>query len=493
MESAAWCPSAAPNPAVVFRHHTQSSCVRLAPWPRRCNMRGQDLAKNSMEHLFSISTTPAGEIRQKIADLTKLMDAVAHAKQSLLSNPPTAADDSLAVKRLVLDTDAACYHFQALDAVALNAAQQAKQFSNELAAVLTKHRDEVREYVAGLIALLCRTIHNQEVFSDLLYKANRDMSVAQRRAAALEREAQEAKERMTEAHEKAATQIAALEKTVKEQQEEATRLELEASRPLWQWKDAAADPASSVPSQSWYEAEMAYLQNKNSELNIANRMLKDQRQVDVDRAIIAERRVAELHLDVEGLKARVGEMTVSTTFADAEAQTEMNLLLHVHSVSPNVIARGSSGPSPPYELKFIYRSFAVGSRETFTYDLELPEHFKLVYEDYKLAQHGDHGDKITKGENKKKGRMNLRGKIDPFRTIVNNVSSHTSIELSMRIATRWIDEVWASRIVTAHKEGFSNLSMDVLMDCSDDFGRFTWKHFVTKYGSAQEAGMNAFA
>jgi len=238
-------------------------------------MRGQDLAKHSMAHLFAISTTPAGEIRQNIADLTKLMDAVAHAKQSLHSSPPAAADDSLAVKRLVLDTDAACYHFQALDAVALSVAQQAKPFSNELAAVLTKHRDEVREYVAGLIALLCRTIHNQEVFSDLLYKAHRDVSVAQRRAAALEREAQEAKARMTEAHEKAATQIAALEKTVKDQQEEATRLELEASRPLWQWKDAAADPASSVPSQTWYEAEMAYLQNKNSELDTANRMLKD--------------------------------------------------------------------------------------------------------------------------------------------------------------------------------------------------------------------------
>jgi len=447
-------------------------------------MPGQ--AQTSMEHLFAMSTTPAGEARQNLADLKKLMDAVARAKQSLHSSPPAAADESLAVKRLVLDTDAACYHFQALDAVALSAAQQAKPFSLELAAVLAKHRDEVREYVAGLIALLCRTIHNQEVFADLLYKAHRDVSVAQRRAAALEREAREATERATEAREQASTQIAALEKTVQDQQDEATRLELEASRPLWQWKDAAADPTSSVPSQAWYEAELSYLQNKNSELDAANRMMREQRQGDVDRAVVAERRVAELVFEVERLKKKVGEMTVYTTFAEAEAQTEMDLLLHVHTVSPNLIARGGAGPSPPYQMKFIYRNFAPGR----TYDLELPEHFKLVYEDYQLADHVDRGDKTTKGEDKKKGRLNLRGKPNPFRTIVNNVSDHTSIELSMRTTTRWIDEVWASRVVTAHKDGLSNLSMDPLGDCSDEFGRFIWKHFVTKYGSGHEAGMN---
>ena len=106
----------------------------------------------------------------------------------------------------------------------------------------------------------------------------------------------------------------------------------------------------------------------------------------------------------------------------------------------------------------------------------------------------DQGNKTTKDdENKKKRRVNLRGKPNPFRTIVNNVSDHTSIELSMRNTSRWIDEVWASRIVTAHKDGLSNLSMGPLEDCSDDFGRFIWKHFVTKYGSGHEAGTKAVA
>lgn len=97
-----------------------------------------------------------------------------------------------------------------------------------------------------------------------------------------------------------------------------------------------------------------------------------------------------------------------------------------------------------------------------------------------------------KKHHKKKGRMEIRGKSNPVRAIINNASDHTSIELALRTTTRWIDEIWASRIISAHEEdpSFQNLSMDPLADCSDDFCKFIWSHFVTKYGIAQEASIH---
>jgi len=79
------------------------------------------------------------------------------------------------------------------------------------------------------------------VFSDLLLKAHRDVSIARRRAAACESKVEEAEKCMVRTTQQAATQIEALQKTVDDQQEEATRLELEASKPLWQWADAVRD------------------------------------------------------------------------------------------------------------------------------------------------------------------------------------------------------------------------------------------------------------
>ena len=43
-----------------------------------------------------------------------------------------------------------------------------------------------------------------------------------------------------------------------------------------------------------------------------------------------------------------------------------------------------TGPSPPYVFKFTYRNYGMGR----VYDLVLPEHFKVIYEDYQDAQPG---------------------------------------------------------------------------------------------------------
>ena len=91
-----------------------------------------------------------------------------------------------------------------------------------------------------------------------------------------------------------------------------------------QWKDAAADPTSTTPSQQWYEAEVAYLQNKCSELEVKVAFFTDHNQDDVERAMRAERRVRELEAEVERLHSSVEALTStdSKTFADAQTMTE---------------------------------------------------------------------------------------------------------------------------------------------------------------------------
>jgi hypothetical protein len=445
----------------------------------------QDLTRTTINHLFARGATSTPQQRKQVHDMVKLMEAVAHAKETVKISPPTASDDTLPIKRLILDTDAACYRFQVLDAMSSAAVQQAKPFCIDLAVVLDKIRKEVREYAAELIALLCRTIHNQEVFSDLLLKAQRDVSIARQQASHHANQAQAADELIAEAHQQAASKISALEKTVEEQQEEATRVQLEATRPLWQWKEAAADPLSSVPSQEWYEAEMAYLQNKCSQLEVQNSMLSSNRQADIDRAIEAERRCRDLEIENESLRKRVDDMTSYKVFADSQMQTEPDLDVLVHNITPNLIARGGSAPSPPYTFQLLLRN----SGKLDTYDLRLPENFKIVHEDYQENTQQKEAGK-TKKIQKKKGRVRAFG-ASPFRKIVNNVSDHTSIVLTMRTTTRWVDELWAARIVTATKDGFEKLNMDPVLPCGDEFGDFIWNHFMKKYGSSHEASIHA--
>jgi hypothetical protein len=117
------------------------------------SLGAQGLTRMSMEHLLTAGTTQTGKQKQQLQDMEKLMQAVAHAKEAIKSSPPNASDNNLAIKRLVLDTDAVCYHFQALDAVSLAVMQQARPFCLQLASVLEKHRGEMREFVAGLVSL----------------------------------------------------------------------------------------------------------------------------------------------------------------------------------------------------------------------------------------------------------------------------------------------------------------------------------------------------
>ena len=171
----------------------------------------QGLTRMSMERLLEAGTSSVGRQRQHMHDIARLMEMVKLARQSIDANPPAAGDEDLPLKRLILETDKVCYRFQTLDAVSLAAANQVKPFCLELASAMEKHRGEMQDFVAELIALLCRTIHNQEVFSDLLLKAHRDVSVAQRRAAECEEHAREAEAQVAAAQEKAAAQITALE------------------------------------------------------------------------------------------------------------------------------------------------------------------------------------------------------------------------------------------------------------------------------------------
>lgn len=112
------------------------------------------LTRMSIDRLFALGTTPIVLKKQALQDMNKLMEAVAHAKDAVKASPPSAADDNLALKRLILDTDATCYRFQTLDAVLLEAVQQAKPFCVQLASVLEKQREETREFVVSFPDLI---------------------------------------------------------------------------------------------------------------------------------------------------------------------------------------------------------------------------------------------------------------------------------------------------------------------------------------------------
>jgi len=108
---------------------------------------------SALEKLFAHGTTKVGKQREQIKDMGKLMAAVAVAKEAVNASSPNAADDNLALKRLVLDTDQQCHLFQALDAVLLAAVQQARPFCLQLASILEKQRAETREFVVSILLL----------------------------------------------------------------------------------------------------------------------------------------------------------------------------------------------------------------------------------------------------------------------------------------------------------------------------------------------------
>jgi hypothetical protein len=102
--------------------------------------------------------------------------------------------------------------------------------------------------------------------------------------------------------------------------------------------------------------------------------------------------------------------------------------------------------------------------------------------------------KSKKGKIKKIGRLSvasLQRKHNPLRMIIfATVSPNSYVTLSLRNTTKWIDELWTRRIITAYDAGFQNLSMEVMQDCADEFEIFVWEHFVKKYGSKHEASIH---
>lgn len=485
---------------------------------------------------------PAAAVRQRSTELAKSLLDIRKARESLKSSRLEPVDPEFALKRFIVDADAMCTRFQSLDDVMAGTCNQAKPFCTELAGLLANLKEEYSDVVSDLLTFVCRALRVQESFSVLLGKAKRDVKDAQKEVAEQEEEKKNLQVKMAEQKSEAERKIAELEQKLEDMRTEEARLELEASRPSWQWQQEAADPQSTIPSKDWFEAELEFLKNRNSALELRNTMLTTQKTDDLERAKDQERMIASLEARVAELAAQVTrfeEAIPVRTEKGTQSQSEVGMW--VESISPKVIFRGGNAVSPPFYFSLTPIKSGLGEPYSIPYyELGLPEHFKIIFEDLAEIQrtnsnpHSKHKSKESKKGLSKSGKVlkkpskkltdstpspampdgaiaapaqptavdapNAKRPIsagakkkdkNPFKKIVETVEDSSAVVLNLRTTTKWIGEVWFAKMATLHGSGVVDMSVNDLEHCSDDeVGRFIWELFLAKYGGVNDATMH---
>lgn len=155
-----------------------------------------------------------------------------------------APGDAFVLQRMLADAEEFCFDFRELDATMVAAAEEARTRDAELATALHAQRAAVSALCSRLLAHLCRTTRSQEAFAALRTKAMTDAALAEQRAATAEAARAAAEEELRELRAGAGAREAALAARVEELEAEGARLELEAMRPEWQWRQARRRPVS---------------------------------------------------------------------------------------------------------------------------------------------------------------------------------------------------------------------------------------------------------
>mmetsp|Transcript_34357 Transcript_34357/g.77415 ORF Transcript_34357/g.77415 Transcript_34357/m.77415 type:complete len:778 (-) Transcript_34357:547-2880(-) len=368
----------------------------------------------------------------------------------------------------------------------------ATKLSRDLGKEIELHRRGVNELVAELMRYLKRVIEHQDVFETLIAKARKDVLQAELTAEERSVELQRERERVDVAGRSSSARIAELEEKLRVVQEELDQATIESKKPAWQDADKIHDPTSEVTSREWYEAEIAYLNNRCSQLSVQCETLLLERVARFSdgksnhSSWIEGRRsrrnssVQQVNVEAEGIE---WEPPV-----DSCTQTEEEeLVVDVHEVSPALVCKGSLC-HPPHRLllKRIDTEWKEGERR---FHLILPEHLKLVYEDIASSPESHKGRQLQKRKTFPKKSKTIRlDQARSFEDIANHEFAPEHAPLPLRTVSRWIGEVWVAWIRHVKDEAAPvPLEPVPVSSCDSDFGPFIWKHFLHKYGSDQEA------
>jgi len=368
----------------------------------------------------------------------------------------------------------------------------AMKLSRDLGNQLDQHRREENELVSDLIRYLKRAIAHQDLFETLVSKARKDVLHAEVIADHKSAELQRVEERMKSLEKSSSERIAELEERLREVQEELDQVKMESQKPAWKEEQEVHDPNSQVTSKEWYEAEIAYLNNRCSQLSVQCETLLMQRVANYsesrsNNSSWREGNRSRRNSSIQ-LASLLPDECYSPALADGCAQTqEEEFTVAVADFSPPLVLRGSLC-DPPHQLLFksLNPSSAPDQRE---FALFLPDNFKMVYE-VSSSPESNKGRQLRRRKTLLRKSKSIR--LDQARSFDDILSMQFDDNLALlpvRTLSRWIGEVWVAFIRHMKDAEEAAAPEETLAVATSEklFGSFIWKHFLRKYGTDQIA------